>query len=115
LALTSPTSGGHSVGIVRWRTKTAELFSGFRTGNENIVRFRLIGSKPLSKSAKVGIINILGSSLIIKVTMKNTAAQIIANSEMAYGFTIHNNNGKGKDHAKLCFCKSFSTPTNRVM
>jgi hypothetical protein len=25
LALTSPTSGGRSVGIVRWRTKTPEL------------------------------------------------------------------------------------------
>jgi hypothetical protein len=26
LALTSPTSGGRSVGIVRWRTKTPEFF-----------------------------------------------------------------------------------------
>jgi hypothetical protein len=28
LALTSPTSGGHSVGIVRSRTQTTELFNG---------------------------------------------------------------------------------------
>jgi hypothetical protein len=29
LALTSPTSGGHSVGIVRWRTKAPEFFLQF--------------------------------------------------------------------------------------
>jgi hypothetical protein len=28
LALTSPTNGGRSVGIIRWRTKAAEFFIG---------------------------------------------------------------------------------------
>jgi hypothetical protein len=29
LALTSPTSGGRSVGVVRWRTKVPEFFTVF--------------------------------------------------------------------------------------
>jgi hypothetical protein len=32
LALTSPTSGGRSVGIVRWRTKVPEFFSSVSSG-----------------------------------------------------------------------------------
>jgi len=43
LALTSPTGGGRSVGIVRSRTKATEFYYCFRASRTDVMRRTFIG------------------------------------------------------------------------